>query len=127
MSQRSSSSRVTWFTRSRPWAKASQSNFSPSCSSRKPMAEYTSCTASSLVVGSSYMSGVTKACTALRPLSESSRYMTALSIMFASQGLLVHSQQLPRSGYSCSTATPTSVSGSVHMSCGMPTETLWSM
>ena len=90
------------------------------------MASYTSCTPSSLQVGSSYMSGVVNGCTAFLPSLESARYMATLSIMFASQGLLVVSQQLPISGYSPSTATPVSTSGSVHMSPGMPQLTAWS-
>ena len=68
----------------------------------------------------SYIRGVVSGWTAFCPLFDSARYMAELSIMFASQGLLVVIQKLPMSGYSPSTATPTSVSGRVHMSPGMP-------
>ena len=50
------------------------------------------------------------------PSFDSARHIAVLSIMLASQGLLVVSQQLPISGYSLSTATPTSTRGRVHMS-----------
>ena len=66
-------------------------------------------------------------CTAFCPSLESARHMALLSIMFASHGVFVVSQQSPKSGYSFSTATPVSISGSVHISPGMPQEIAWSM